>query len=59
MRLYDTFLAAPALFPIYLSAAIVLSRSREVLRLECDMAAVHGCLSQVGTGTEIMGLFFH
>ncbi|TRY63656.1 hypothetical protein TCAL_02045 [Tigriopus californicus] len=47
VRLYDFFLAKPALMPIYLATALVLHRSQEVLMGECDLAAVHSLLSRI------------
>ena len=43
VRLYDFFLSEPPLMPVYLAAAIVLHRGKEVLATAtCDMASVHG-----------------
>lgn len=47
VRLYDFFLASHPLMPVYLAAAIVLHREREVLQCECDMASVHQLLSHI------------
>ena len=48
VRLYDFFLAKPPLMPVYLAAALVLHRKKDVLGLsECDLAAVHGLLSRI------------
>lgn len=47
VRLYDFFLASPPLMPLYLTAVIVQYRSKEILALEPDMAAVHCFLSQL------------
>ncbi|XP_029919517.1 TBC1 domain family member 20 isoform X1 [Myripristis murdjan] len=47
LRLYDFFLASHPLMPIYLAAAIVLHREKEVKRTECDMAMVHHLLSRI------------
>lgn len=47
LRLYDFFLASHPLMPIYLAAAIVLHREKEVKRTECDMAMVHHLLSHI------------
>ncbi len=50
VRLYDFFLSAPPLMPVYFTAALVLHRSKEVLLLEeCEMASVHGLLSRIPT----------
>ncbi|CAN9504005.1 unnamed protein product [Ophioblennius macclurei] len=47
LRLYDFFLASHPLMPIYLAAAIVLHREKEVKQTECDMAMVHHLLSRI------------
>lgn len=47
VRLYDYFLCAPPLFPVYVTAAIVLHRRGEVLHCECDMAMLHCLLSRL------------
>ncbi|XP_056154588.1 TBC1 domain family member 20 [Lampris incognitus] len=47
LRLYDFFLASHPLMPIYLAAAIVLHREREVKETDCDMAMVHHLLSHI------------
>ncbi|XP_052855142.1 TBC1 domain family member 20 isoform X1 [Drosophila gunungcola] len=45
VRLYDYFLASPIYTPIFVTAAILLYRSNEILKEECDMASVHCILS--------------
>ncbi|XP_072937180.1 TBC1 domain family member 20 [Epargyreus clarus] len=47
VRLYDYFLCAPPLFPVYVTAAIVLQRAAEVLQCDCDMAMMHCLLSRL------------
>ncbi|XP_075992774.1 TBC1 domain family member 20 isoform X1 [Anticarsia gemmatalis] len=47
VRLYDYFLCAPPLFPVYVTAAIVLHRAHDVLDCECDMAMLHCLLSRL------------
>jgi hypothetical protein len=47
VRLYDFFLAADPLLPLYVTAAIVLYREEEVFREECDRASLHCLLSQL------------
>ncbi|KAJ0182151.1 hypothetical protein K1T71_002873 [Dendrolimus kikuchii] len=47
VRLYDYFLCAPPLFPVYVTAAIVLHRAPEVYACECDMAMLHCLLSRL------------
>ncbi|XP_038654611.1 TBC1 domain family member 20 isoform X2 [Scyliorhinus canicula] len=47
VRLYDFFLASHPLMPVYIAAAIVLHREKEVLRCDCDMASVHQLLSKI------------
>uniref|UniRef100_A0A914UIN1 Rab-GAP TBC domain-containing protein n=1 Tax=Plectus sambesii TaxID=2011161 RepID=A0A914UIN1_9BILA len=48
VRLYDFFLASHSLMPVYLSAALVLYRSSEILdKCECDMAQIHSLLSKL------------
>ncbi|XP_016949336.1 TBC1 domain family member 20 isoform X2 [Drosophila biarmipes] len=45
VRLYDYFLASPIYTPIFVTAAILLYRSDEILKEDCDMASVHCLLS--------------
>ncbi|XP_030024339.2 TBC1 domain family member 20 [Manduca sexta] len=47
VRLYDYFLCAPPLFPVYVTAAIVLHRADEVYECDCDMAMLHCLLSRL------------
>jgi len=47
VRLYDFFLAQPPMMPVYMAAAIVLYREKEILATECDMSSIHGLLSQI------------
>ncbi|CAH0726227.1 unnamed protein product, partial [Brenthis ino] len=47
VRLYDYFLCAPPLFPVYVTAAIVLQRACDVLNCDCDMAMMHCLLSRL------------
>ncbi|XP_060800383.1 TBC1 domain family member 20 isoform X2 [Amyelois transitella] len=47
VRLYDYFLCAPPLFPVYVTAAIVLHRAEEVYVCDCDMAMMHCLLSRL------------
>ncbi|XP_073942272.1 TBC1 domain family member 20 [Choristoneura fumiferana] len=47
VRLYDYFLCAPPLFPVYVTAAIVLHRQEEVYVCDCDMAMLHCLLSRL------------
>lgn len=47
VRLYDYFLASPIYTPIFLTAAILLHRCKEILEEDCDMAAVHCLISRV------------
>ncbi|CAH1270126.1 TBCK [Branchiostoma lanceolatum] len=47
VRLYDFFLACHPLMPIYLAAQIVLYRSEDILRVECEMTMVHHTLSRL------------
>lgn len=47
VRLYDFFLVKPPLMPVYLATAIVAHRSQEVLATGCDLASVHGLLSNI------------
>lgn len=46
-RLVDLFLATHPLMPVYLSAALILSRKLEVLSLDCELSSVHGLLSHL------------
>lgn len=43
-RLYDVFITSPPLMPVYMSAAVVLYRRREVMEVECELSAVHKVL---------------
>ncbi|CAK1602690.1 unnamed protein product [Parnassius mnemosyne] len=47
VRLYDYFLCAAPLFPVYVTAALVLQRAPEVFACECDMAMMHCLLSRL------------
>ncbi|XP_077286925.1 TBC1 domain family member 20 [Arctopsyche grandis] len=47
VRLYDYFLCSPPMFPIYVTAAIVLFRAVDIFELDCDMATVHCFLSEL------------
>ncbi|XP_017031017.1 TBC1 domain family member 20 [Drosophila kikkawai] len=47
VRLYDYFLASPIYTPIFVTAAILLYRSNEILKEDCDMASVHCLLSRL------------
>lgn len=47
VRLYDYFLASPFLLPLYVTAAIVLYRSDDIFKEDCDMASIHCLLSQL------------
>lgn len=47
VRLYDYFLCAEPLFPVYVTAALVKHRALEVYVCECDMAMLHCLLSRV------------
>jgi len=46
VRLYDFFLACHPLMPLYLAAAIVVHRERDILDTECDFAMLHCTLSK-------------
>ncbi|XP_046553511.1 TBC1 domain family member 20-like [Haliotis rubra] len=47
VRLYDFFIACHPLMPIYLAAAIVLHREKELLACECEMCYLHSLLSKI------------
>ncbi|KAK3085954.1 hypothetical protein FSP39_011254 [Pinctada imbricata] len=47
VRLFDFFIACHPLMPIYMAAAVVLHREKEILSSECDMCILHGLLSKV------------
>ncbi|XP_059058117.1 TBC1 domain family member 20 [Achroia grisella] len=47
VRLYDYFLWAPPLLPVYVTAAIVLHRAPQLLAADCDMAVLHCMLSRL------------
>ncbi|OWR42722.1 hypothetical protein KGM_210932 [Danaus plexippus plexippus] len=47
VRLYDYFLCAPPLFPVYVTASIVLQRAADVYQCDCDMAMMHCLLSRL------------
>jgi len=46
-RLYDVFISSPPLMPVYMSAAVVLYRRREILEVECELSAVHKVLHTI------------
>lgn len=46
-RLYDFFLAAHPLMPVYFASALVLYRGAEILTCDCDMAPIHMLLSKL------------
>lgn len=52
VRLYDYFLASPALLPLYLAATIVVYRQEDIFNVDCDMASIHCLLSQVHNKTN-------
>lgn len=47
VRCYDFFIACHPLMPIYLAAAIVLHREKEILMCDCEMCVIHGLLSKI------------
>ncbi|XP_038222079.1 TBC1 domain family member 20 [Zerene cesonia] len=47
VRLYDYFLCAAPLFPVYVTAALVLHRAPHVLACDVDMAMMHCLLSRL------------
>ncbi|XP_050362069.1 TBC1 domain family member 20 [Nymphalis io] len=47
VRLYDYFLCAAPLFPVYVTAALVLHRAPDVLLCDADMAMMHCLLSRL------------
>lgn len=47
VRLYDFFLASPKDIILYVIAELIIARTDEVLKTECDMASVHFVLSKV------------
>ncbi|XP_039500979.1 TBC1 domain family member 20 isoform X3 [Drosophila santomea] len=47
VRLYDYFLASPIYTSLFVTAAILLYRSDEILKEDCDMASVHCLLSVI------------
>lgn len=47
VRLYDFFLAQPPMMAVYLASTIVLHRSEDVQKVDCDMASTHGLLSRI------------
>ncbi|SPP85590.1 TBC1 domain family member 20 [Drosophila guanche] len=47
VRLYDYFLASKMYTPIFVTAAILLHRSSEIFKEDCDMASVHCLLSRL------------
>ncbi|XP_053958904.1 TBC1 domain family member 20 [Anastrepha ludens] len=47
VRLYDYFLASPIYMPIFVTAAIILHRAEDILKVDCDMASVHCILSKL------------
>ncbi|PVD20727.1 hypothetical protein C0Q70_18888 [Pomacea canaliculata] len=47
LRIYDFFIACHALMPIYLTAAVVLYREKEIFETEQEMPFLHALLSKV------------
>lgn len=47
IRLYDYFIASHPLMPIYLAAAVVLYREKDVMATECEMCYIHSLLSKI------------
>lgn len=59
VRLYDYFIASHQLMPIYLAAAIVLYREKEILATECEMCYIHSLLSKIPDDLPLEQLTTH
>ena len=51
-RFFDLFIVSHPFMPLYVTAAIVLERSNELVKVECEMAQVHQYLSQIPKETR-------
>lgn len=56
VRLFDYFLASPEDIILYVIAQLVIARSDEILKAECEMACVHSVLSKVKLSRNISKL---
>ena len=52
LRFFDLFIVSHPFMPLYVTAAIVLERSNELVTVECEMAQVHQFLSQIPKETQ-------
>jgi hypothetical protein len=59
-RLFDAFIVSHPLFPLYLSAAMILHpyNRNEILSTDCDFAAVHHTLSGLPKNSSMVGWRF-
>lgn len=59
VRLYDFFIVSDPWMPMYLTTAIVLHRELEILKQDCEMAAVHSLLSGIPRDLPFEELLIH
>ena len=52
-RFFDLFIVSHPFMPLYVTAAIVLERSDELVTVECEMAQVHQFLSKIPKDTQL------
>ena len=52
-RLFDFFIVSHSLMPLYLTAALVLYKHREILNTDCDMPSIHHLLTRVPETEEL------
>jgi hypothetical protein len=59
VRLADLFLSNHPLTPLYVSAAIILSRRTEILSVDCEMSEVHGLLAHIPSELDWEAVITH
>ncbi|GFR26490.1 TBC1 domain family member 20 [Trichonephila clavata] len=59
VRLYDFFIVSDPWMPMYLTTAIVLHRELEILKQDCEMAAVHSLLSGIPRDLPFEEMIIH
>ncbi|CEG69778.1 hypothetical protein RMATCC62417_05792 [Rhizopus microsporus] len=52
-RLFDLILSSNPLMPVYVAAATVISKRKQVLALPCDTSTVHSFLTNLASDTDI------
>ncbi|GFS34718.1 TBC1 domain family member 20 [Nephila pilipes] len=59
VRLYDFFIVSDPWMPMYLTTAVVLYRELDILKQDCEMAAVHSLLSRIPHDLPFEELIIH